>query len=156
MSDLIKPAVTINEKIEEINNAKKLFIGNLPFSIKPDDLQHLFSKYGHIIGVNVREDRQTGKPKGFAFITYETEESATAALSGMNNYSLDDRTLTVKWATARGGSKITDTSNEVDNAWKTIPTAPPSKKNAKSTKKKAGETKKETGPRTWDQWAGPS
>ena len=63
-----------------VNNRKKIFIGNLPFSIKPADLEAVFSKYGNIIGINVREDRQTGKPKGFAFVTFEEEAAAAQAM----------------------------------------------------------------------------
>lgn len=142
-----------------VNNRKKIFIGNLPFSIKPADLEAVFSKYGNIIGINVREDRQTGKPKGFAFVTFEEEAAAASALS-MNGYSLDDRALTVKWATARGAIKTTAGAPEKDNSWKTVPSVRSSKNSSKSSDKKGGGADKKGGgavkeKKTWDQWAGP-
>lgn len=100
----------------------------------------------------------TGKPKGFAFVTYEDDESASRAIASMHNYSYGGRTLTVNQASIRG-SDTENANPDVDNSWKTVPTLAPSARN-----KKAGQDgKKATGsakaggksPATWDHWAGP-
>lgn len=115
-------------------------------------------QYGTIIGVNIREDRLTGKPKGFAFVTFEDDEAATRAISSMNNYSYGGRTLTVNQASIRGS----DVKNEsdVDNSWKTVPTPAPSaakgkKADGKDGKKTAANGKTAKPQATWDHWAGP-
>ena len=127
-------------------NDAKIFIGNLPFTIVKTDLEALFSPYGRILGVNIRMDRVTNKPKGFAFITYDSTESAIMAISEMSGYHYQGRTLTVGRAEARGQQ----TSNDETNIWKTVPTSSKSEKQAKEAKK----TDKSRA--TWDHWAGPS
>lgn len=107
----------------------------------------------------MREDRLTGKPKGFAFVTYETDEEATRAIAAMNNYSYGGRTLTVNQASIRG-SDAKNPDRDVDNSWKTVPTLAPSARGKKTDTK---DGKKATGirkcgtkePATWDHWAGP-
>ncbi|KAJ1417036.1 hypothetical protein B484DRAFT_305050, partial [Ochromonadaceae sp. CCMP2298] len=82
--------------------AKKVFVGNLPFKITKNDLEALFSRFGTVIGINIREDRTTGKPKGFGFVTFDSDEPAAAAIASMHGYSLEGRPLTVNAATLRG------------------------------------------------------
>lgn len=98
----------------------------------------------------------TGKPKGFAFVTFEDEGSATSAIAGMHGYSYGGRSLTVNRASIRGSDEKTPGQSEVDNSWKTVPLPAPSArpKSGKAT----GKGKVETGKKqaaTWDQWAGP-
>jgi RNA recognition motif-containing protein len=106
-----------------------------------------FTQYGQIIGVNVRVDRLTNKPKGFAFVTFDSVSSATLAVEEMNGYVYQGRALTVGRAEARGQNKSEDAG---DAAWKTIPTA--SKKDKDS--KLARKTEKSKS--TWDHWTGPT
>lgn len=101
-----------------------------------------------MIGVNIRTDRNTGKPKGFAFITYEDAASASKAVEMMNNSSIQGRVIKVNYAAFRN-SQITPSAQEaVDNTWKTVPSI---RKDPKTTVPKTEKPKN-----SWDHWAGPS
>lgn len=104
-----------------------------------------------IIGVNVRSDRVTGKPKGFAFVTFENPDCAQAAIRAMNGFTFQGRALKVSLASLRGQN--TTPSVPVDDSWKTVPAAAKSKTQNKQAKKGDGKEAKPV--RTWDQWAGP-
>jgi RNA recognition motif-containing protein len=108
-------------------------------------------QYGRIIGVNIREDRNTGKAKGFAFVTFDEVESASRAIAAMNNYSYGGRTLTVSLASIRGSDAKTQVKKVIDDSWKTVP-IPPRSKNGVQSAPAAGAAKPRA---TWDQWAGP-
>ena len=76
----------------------KLFVGNLAFSATEDDLYDAFAQYGVVVEARVMMDRVSGRPRGFAFVTMETEEEAQKAIEGMNGATLHDRNLTVNIA----------------------------------------------------------
>ncbi len=76
----------------------KLFIGNLPFKLREEDVRDLFAKFGEITEVAVPMNRETGKPRGFAFVTYETEASAQEALS-LDGHEVEGRKIRVSIAT---------------------------------------------------------
>lgn len=98
----------------------------------------------------------TGKPKGFAFVTFEDNESASEAIRGMNNYSYGGRVLTVSQASIRGSDDKNADASKVDNSWKTVPLPAPSARGKAD--KKGGKASPINGakPRaTWDQWTGP-
>ncbi|AKP75055.2 RNA-binding protein (plasmid) [Piscirickettsia salmonis] len=59
---------------------KKLYVGNLTYSVEDRDLVEMFSKYGEVISARVITDRDTGRSKGFAFVEFQTQEQAQAAL----------------------------------------------------------------------------
>ena len=82
----------------------KLFVGNLPFSINEDDLYATFGVHGNVLDATVMVDRQTGRPRGFAFVTMSTEEEAANAIVGLNGAEADGRSLTVKVARPLGDS----------------------------------------------------
>jgi cold-inducible RNA-binding protein len=87
--------------------AKKLFVGNLPFTTDDQALYDLFGASGTVESVNVMRDQATGRPRGFAFVEMGSEEDAKNAIDTLNNSSLDGRTLTVNEArpkTNNGGS----------------------------------------------------
>eukprot|EP01038_Epipyxis_sp_PR26KG_P007384 gene7384-10058_t len=136
------------------HNPKKIFVGNLPFTITSNELQSLFSKFGKVIGINIREDRVTRKPKGFAFVTFESEESTRDAIQQMNHYNYDNRMLSVNRAVLRG----TESNQSVEKAWKTIPTPKSSKKTNDTVSKKSNSKNSTTSKpqKTWDHWAGPT
>ena len=98
------------------------------------------------MGINVREDRNTNKPKGFAFVTFEDANDANEALS-LNGTVHEGRTLTVKRATLRGTDKKEDTSK----SWVTVPTPLRDKKVGVDVANKSLNGRK-----TWDTWAGPT
>jgi len=81
--------------------AKKLYVGNLPYSATQAQLQELFSQAGNITEINVITDRDTGQSKGFAFVEMASEAEAQAAITKFNGYSFDNRTLNVSEARPR-------------------------------------------------------
>ncbi len=86
---------------------KKLYVGNLPFSVTEDSLKEMFAQFGTVESVNIITDRYTGQPKGFGFIELSTKQEAAAAIGKMNNAELDGRNLKVSEAlpqTPRGSS----------------------------------------------------
>lgn len=81
--------------------AKKLYVGNLSYNVTEAQLRELFGQVGEVTEINVITDRDTGRPKGFAFVQMTTDEAAQAAIQRFNGYSLDNRTLTVNEARPR-------------------------------------------------------
>ena len=77
---------------------KKLFIGNLSFSIDSNSLQDLFSKSGTVESAKVITDRDSGRSKGFAFVEMSTPEEAQACISEFNGYELEGRAINVSEA----------------------------------------------------------
>jgi RNA recognition motif-containing protein len=62
--------------------AQKLYVGNLPFTATEDDLRALFGQHGQVISVQIIMDRDTGRPRGFAFVEVEDGQAAIQALDG--------------------------------------------------------------------------
>jgi cold-inducible RNA-binding protein len=79
--------------------SKKLFVGGLAWETDDASLADAFSRYGNLTDAKVITDRDTGRSRGFGFVTFEDEESAQSALEGMNGQNLDGRTLRVDLAT---------------------------------------------------------
>lgn len=79
----------------------KLFVGNLSFNTTENDLQDAFAAHGAVVEANLMTDRDTGRPRGFAFITMATPEEAQKAIDAMNGAQLDGRSLTVNEARPR-------------------------------------------------------
>ncbi len=73
----------------------KLFVGGLPWSASEHTLKEVFCKYGTVEDVKIITDRETGKSKGFGFITFDNQHSATAAKNEMNGQEIDGRVITV-------------------------------------------------------------
>jgi cold-inducible RNA-binding protein len=81
--------------------SKNLYVGNLSYDTSSSQLQALFEEYGTVTAVNVITDRDTGRPRGFAFVEMEDEDAANAAIEGLNGKELDGRALTVNEARPR-------------------------------------------------------
>jgi RNA recognition motif-containing protein len=79
--------------------AKNLYVGNMSFSTTEEQLRELFSQYGTVTKVQVIMDRETGRPRGFAFV--EMSDGGDQAIAAMNGAQLDGRTLTVNEAKPR-------------------------------------------------------
>ena len=79
----------------------KLYVGNLTYDINEKDLQELFSPHGPVAEVKLMQDRETGKPRGFAFVTMATTEGAQAAIQALNGKDVKGRALTVNEARPR-------------------------------------------------------
>ncbi len=80
---------------------KNLFVGNLPFSVTESDLRNLFEEHGAVERVTVVTDRDTGKPRGFAFVEMTDEAAADKAISALNGRELEGRALSVSEARPR-------------------------------------------------------
>jgi len=81
--------------------AKNLYVGNMAFSTTEDQLREAFSQFGTVTKVQVITDRETGRPRGFAFV--EMSDGGDQAIAAMNGAQLDGRTLTVNEAKPREG-----------------------------------------------------
>lgn len=84
-----------------IMNNSKLYVGNLAFTTSETDLQEIFSAHGTVIEVKLPVDRESGRPRGFAFVTMATPEAAQAAILGINGTAVGEQTLTVNHARPR-------------------------------------------------------
>jgi RNA recognition motif-containing protein len=79
----------------------KLFIGNLSWKVRSDDLRAAFEKFGTVTDAAVVNDRETGRSRGFGFVTFESNDSAAAAQREMDNFDLSGRTIRVNFAEQR-------------------------------------------------------
>jgi RNA recognition motif-containing protein len=77
---------------------KRLFVGNLPYSVSEGDLESAFGDYGTVVATVIIRDRETGRSRGFGFVEMETEEMAEAAVAGMDGFEIDERRLRVNEA----------------------------------------------------------
>jgi RNA recognition motif-containing protein len=76
----------------------RLYVGNLSFSTTEETLQAQFGAYGQVDEVAVITDRDTGRPRGFAFVTMSNENEGRAAVEALNGTDVDGRTITVNEA----------------------------------------------------------
>ena len=79
----------------------KLYVGNLSYSVRDEDLQQAFAQYGNVSSAKVMMDRETGRSKGFGFVEMGTDAEAQAAINGMNGQALDGRAIVVNEARPR-------------------------------------------------------
>ena len=80
---------------------KKLYVGNLSYSVDSSALQELFAQHGTVVSAQVLNDRETGRSKGFGFVEMGTDEEAQAAIAGLNGQQHNGRALTVNEARPR-------------------------------------------------------
>jgi RNA recognition motif-containing protein len=86
---------------------RKIFVGNLSFSMGEAELRQLFEQKGGVESVTVMRDTDTGRSRGFGFVEMSSDEAAQKAIAELNGFSADGRNLTVNEARAkpeRGGS----------------------------------------------------
>ena len=76
----------------------KLYIGNLPYSVRDSDLEQAFGQFGSVTSAKVMMDRETGRSKGFGFVEMGSDAEAQAAVSGMNGQPMDGRSVVVNEA----------------------------------------------------------
>jgi len=81
--------------------AKKLFVGNLPWSVTVEELTDIFSEYGEISDVHIPKDRETGRPRGFAFVEYVEDSAAETAIEELHEKDLGGRPMQVNEARPR-------------------------------------------------------
>ncbi|RDW86959.1 RNA recognition motif domain-containing protein [Aspergillus mulundensis] len=86
----------------------KVYVGNLSWNTTDETLRSAFSEFGQVVDSIVMRDRDTGRSRGFGFVTLGSESEAQAAIEGLNEQDLDGRRLRVNLANARpsggGGS----------------------------------------------------
>ena len=76
----------------------KLYVGNLSYSVRDDDLQQQFASFGHVQSAKVMMERDTGRSKGFGFVEMSSADEAEAAIRGLNGQNMGGRDLTVNIA----------------------------------------------------------
>ena len=76
----------------------KLYVGNLPYTVRDEDLQQSFGQFGAVTSAKVMMERETGRSKGFGFVEMANDAQAQAAISGMNGQSLGGRSVVVNEA----------------------------------------------------------
>ena len=79
----------------------KLYVGNLAYSVRDDDLQQAFGQFGSVSSAKVMMDRDTGRSKGFGFVEMGSDAEAQSAINGMNGQALEGRAIVVNEARPR-------------------------------------------------------
>src|SRR3954453_7118152 len=82
---------------------KKLYVGNLPYSVGDPELEQLFSPHGTVQSAQVILDRDTGRSKGFGFVEMGSDQEAQAAIQALNGQQIEGRALTVNEARPKEG-----------------------------------------------------
>jgi RNA recognition motif-containing protein len=81
--------------------AKRLYVGNLSYSVTSEILQELFEQYGQVRSAQVLSDRETGRSRGFGFVEMDDDAAADAAIENLDGRDHDGRRLTVNEARPR-------------------------------------------------------
>ena len=79
----------------------KLYVGNLSYNVRDEDLNQAFAQYGSVTSAKVMMDRDTGRSKGVGFVEMASDPEAQAAINGMNGQALDGRAIVVNEARPR-------------------------------------------------------
>ena len=92
-----------------------IYVSNLSFHTSEEDLKDLFSKFGTVTSAKIIMDRETNKPRGFAFVEMPSEEEGNKALAGLNNKEIQGRSLSVTIAREKenrsGGGNFSRSNN---------------------------------------------
>ena len=80
---------------------KKLYVGNLAYSVTSEALEQMFLEFGAVVSAQVIQDRDTGRSKGFGFVEMQTDEAAQQAIAAMHDKDCGGRPLTVNEAKPR-------------------------------------------------------
>tara|TARA_Y100000814_G_scaffold255530_1_gene203918 strand:- start:367 stop:753 length:387 start_codon:yes stop_codon:yes gene_type:complete len=105
--ELSKERERISAMREELEDKMgvKLFVGRLPFEISEEELSRAFSEHGKIDSIHIAKDRESGKSKGFAFVTFPSKEEAKAAIKAMNGSEIKGRRIVVEESSSGGSSR---------------------------------------------------
>lgn len=79
----------------------KMYVGNLSFDTTKEDLEDAFGQHGTVTDVHVPQDRETGRPRGFAFVTMDSKGAMDSAINALDGQDLDGRTIKVNEARPR-------------------------------------------------------
>jgi cold-inducible RNA-binding protein len=83
--------------------AKRLYVGNLAYSVTEADLREVFTETGTVADVKVVLDRESGRPRGFAFVEMSTDDEAAKAMQTLNGREIQGRAISVSEARERSG-----------------------------------------------------
>jgi cold-inducible RNA-binding protein len=78
-----------------------IYVGNLSFDATESDVESAFAEYGNVTSVNIIKDRDTGRPRGFAFVEMRDNDSGQQAIEGLNDHQIAGRAVTVNEARPR-------------------------------------------------------
>lgn len=81
--------------------AKRIYVGNLPFSATEDELRNLFEGFGAVSSVTLITDRDTGRPRGFGFVEMSDDGEADTAIEALNQSDMGGRSLKINEARPR-------------------------------------------------------
>lgn len=81
----------------------RIYVGNLPYETGMDELKQMFAEHGTVTDVHLPTDRETGRPRGFAFVEMSDDDEARAAIEALNGASIGGRGIKVNEARPRGG-----------------------------------------------------
>ncbi len=81
--------------------SQSIYVGNLPYSTREEDLREVFEAHGNVENVKIIRDRETGRSRGFGFVEMSTDEETNAAISALNGSDLGGRTLKVSLSKPR-------------------------------------------------------
>ncbi|CAJ2669047.1 unnamed protein product [Trifolium pratense] len=98
--DLSMSTPSVFQAIRSMSSAK-LFVGGVSYNTDESGLRDHFARYGEVLEAKIIMDRETGRSRGFGFISFATAEEASAALQATDNQDLHGRTLRVNYATER-------------------------------------------------------
>ena len=79
----------------------KMYVGNLPFSATESELRELFSEYGAVTDIHLPMERESGRPRGFAFVSMDSATAMSSAIAGLHEKEWNGRALTVNEARPR-------------------------------------------------------
>jgi len=83
----------------------KIYVGNLPFDVTEEELREKFAAFGEVDSVFIPTDRYSGRPRGFAFVEMPSVSEGQAAITGLNEKTLKERTLKVSAARPRSDDR---------------------------------------------------
>lgn len=91
----------MTEAVEQTTEKNKLYVGNLPFSMNEEDIQNICSTCGHVESVVLVRDRETGRSRGFSFVTFRSSEAVERALDTLDGHLISGRAMRISIAQDR-------------------------------------------------------
>lgn len=105
-----------------------IYVGNLPYATKAEDLKEIFSRHGTVVRATIIMDRDTNRPRGFAFVEMADQKEADAAVAALGGYDFNGRPLTVNCArntSVRGAGNTSQAAMRPGVKPSDAPDAPP-------------------------------
>lgn len=99
---IVRFATNKSNQKRDLSNDYHIFVGDLSPEIEPTDLAKAFQPYGKITSVRIMKDNNTGKSKGFAFLSFQTKVEAEKAIEDMNGQFIGSRQIRTNWASRKG------------------------------------------------------